>query len=163
MVEGSKNTVSVVPLNGLNYTTTWKIQAKMLMLKEGLWKIVDGTEVAPEGGDARTKFETRRDKALGTLMLLLDTSLLYLVEGLNNPSEVWAKLRDQFCKKTWANKLEVRKKLHSRILREGGSVQEHICQMTELLVHWPRRIHLCQKKTRLSICWQAYLSLSVYW
>ena len=131
MAEGSKNTVSVVPLNRLNYST-WKIQAKMLMLKEGLWKIVDGTEVAPEGRDARTKFETRRDKALGTLMLLLDPSLLYLVEGLDNPSEVLAKLSDQFCKKTWANKLEVRKKLHSLRLREGGSVQEHIRQMTEL-------------------------------
>ena len=35
MAEGSKNTVSVVPLNG----STWKIQAKMLMLKEGLWKL----------------------------------------------------------------------------------------------------------------------------
>ena len=35
-------------------------------------------------------------------------------------------------KKTWANKLELRKKLHSLRLNEGGSVQDHIRQMTEL-------------------------------
>ena len=52
-------------------------------------------EVAPEGRDTRdahTKFETRSDKSgssYAAVMLLLDPSLLYVVEGLDNPSEVW--------------------------------------------------------------------------
>ena len=36
----SKGTVMVVPLNGSNYVT-WKIQCKMALIKEGLWKIVE--------------------------------------------------------------------------------------------------------------------------
>ena len=44
-------TVAVVPLNSTNYST-WKIQCKMALIKEGLWCIVNGTEVAPtEGAD----------------------------------------------------------------------------------------------------------------
>ena len=42
-------------------------------------------------------------------------------------------LKDQFQKKTWANKLETRRKLHSLRLKEGDCVQDHIKQlMTEI-------------------------------
>ncbi len=35
-------------------------------------------------------------------------------------------------KKSWGNKLELRRKLHSLRLKEGHAIQEHIRQMTEL-------------------------------
>ena len=38
MAEG-RSTVAIVPLNGQNYGT-WKVQAKLALLKEGLWGIV---------------------------------------------------------------------------------------------------------------------------
>ena len=120
-------------MNGQNYET-WKVQAKLTLLKEGLWGVVQGTETAPaeENADARAKFVGRRDKALATLGLSVDPTLLYLLDGIDDPKEAWKKLNDQFCKKTWANKLELRKKLHTLRLKEGESVQEHIRQMTEL-------------------------------
>ncbi len=51
---------------------------------------------------------------------------------IDNPKEVWEELRDQYCKKTRANKVELRKKLHALRLSEGGSVQGHIRKITEL-------------------------------
>ena len=42
--------VSIVPLKGSNYPT-WKLQCRMVLLKEGLWSIVNGTEQAPVGED----------------------------------------------------------------------------------------------------------------
>ena len=48
-----------------------------------------------------------------------------------DPIAVWKKLSDQFQKETWANKLELRRKLYSLKLKEGDSVQEHIRKMTE--------------------------------
>ncbi len=45
---------------------------------------------------------------------------------------LYSKLRDQFQKKTWANKLELRRKLYTLQLKEGGSVQEHMKAVTEL-------------------------------
>ena len=108
----------------------------MTLLKSGLWQIVDGTETKPTGDDATpaavTKFAGRRDNALATLVLYVDTSLLYLIAELDHPNKVWTKLSDQFCKKTLANKLELRRKLHSLLLKKGDSVQVHMKRMTEL-------------------------------
>ena len=41
----------LTPLSGSNYTT-WKVQCKMALMKEGVWRIVDGTETAPRADDA---------------------------------------------------------------------------------------------------------------
>ena len=88
--------------------------------------------MAPGEAAAVTKFNVRWDKALAILCLSIDPTLLYLQDGIDDPNAAWKKLHDQYCKKTWANKLELRKKLHTLRLNEGGSVQDHIGQMTEL-------------------------------
>ena len=45
---------------------------------------------------------------------------------------VWDKLSAQFQKKTWANKLALRRKLYSLRLKESQSVPQHIKEMTEV-------------------------------
>ena len=125
-------TVAIVPLNGTNYST-WKIQCRMALMKDALWTIVDETEAAPDGSDAAAsaKFIARRDRALAVIVLSVAPSLLYLIGDPKSPVEVWKKLADQFQKKSWANKLELRRKLYSLRLKEGDSVQQHIKSMTE--------------------------------
>lgn len=54
---------------------------------------------------------------------------LYLVGDPTDPAVVWTKLSDQFQKKTWANKLALRRCLK---LKEEQSVQEHIKQIMEI-------------------------------
>ena len=126
-------TVSVVPLNGSNYPT-WKVQCRMALMKDGLWTIVDGTEAPPpeQEADKYRKFVGRRDRALALIVLSIEPSLLYLVGDPENPVTVWQKLADQFQKKTWANKLELRRKLYAMRLKEGESVQNHVKVMTEI-------------------------------
>ena len=121
--------MAVVPLKGTNYPT-WKIQCRKALMKEGLWRIVTGEEVAPGCSEAeRAKFAARRDRALATVVLSIDTSLLYLI---GDPVVVWKKLADQFEKKTLVTRLDLRRKLHSLRLKDGDSAQEHIKVMTEL-------------------------------
>jgi len=126
-------TVAVVPLKGANYPT-WKIQCRMALMKEGLWRITTGEETAPTAGTEaeRTKFATRKDRALATIVLSVDPSLLYLLGDPEDPVAVWKKLGDQFQKKTWATRLDLRHKLHAARLRDGDSAQEHIKLMTEI-------------------------------
>ena len=124
--------VSVVPLNGSNYAT-WKLQCQMALMKD-LWGIVNETETLP-GRDAPagtiTKYRTRKDRALATIVLGINPSLLYLIGEPEEPVEVWKKLRSQFQKKTWANKLVLCRKLHSLRLKQGEPVQELMKKMTE--------------------------------
>ena len=107
----------------------------MALLKDGLWGIANGTEDAPDGTDADklAKFISRRDKALAIIVLAVDTKLLYLLGNPEDPAVIWKMLSDQFQKKTWANKLELRRKLFSLRLEDGGSVQDHVKAMTEVL------------------------------
>ena len=123
----------IVPLNTTNFPT-WKIQCRMALLKLGVWGIVDGTEVAPEEDDHANyrKFRDRRDKALSTIVLAVDVTLLYLIPDPQDPQEVWEKLCNQFQKKTWANKLTLRRRLYSLRLKDNESVQHHIKQMSEI-------------------------------
>ena len=127
----SKQTV-IVPLNGNNYPT-WRVQCHMALVRDGLWGIVAGTETAlAEGGDRRSKFLARRDWALATIVLVVEPTLLYLLGDPEDPVAVWQKLQNQFQKKTWANKLALRRRLHSLQLKDGKSVQDHVKAMTEL-------------------------------
>lgn len=130
--ENKHNTI--VPLTGKNYAT-WKLQCRMVLLKEGLWNIVDGTERNPDPKSSETdkdKFQTRVDKALAIIVLSVDPSQLYLLGEPSDPVVVWKKLSDQFQKKSWVNKLELRKKLYALKLKDGDSVTEHIKSMTEI-------------------------------
>ncbi len=45
---------------------------------------------------------------------------------------VWKKLVDQYQKRTWANKLALRRKLYSLRPKDGDSIQKHIKEMTEI-------------------------------
>ena len=128
--------VSIVALNGENYPT-WKLQCKMALVREGLWGIVSGTEECP---DPTTEAElARRDQALAAIVLTIETSLLYLLGDPQDPAIVWEQLSQQFQKRTWANKLSLRKKLFTMRLKEGDSMKEHIKRMTE--VFWRTGCH----------------------
>lgn len=119
----SKVSVTIVPLNGANYPT-WKVQCPIALVRDGLWGIVSGRR-----WDRRSNFFARRDRALATIVLVVEPSLLYLIGDPEDPIAVW---QNQFQKKTWANKLALQRRLHSLQLRDGKSVQDHIKAMTEL-------------------------------
>ena len=71
-----------------------------------------GNENAPENQGEQAKYLLRRDCALATIVLSVDPTLLYLLgPDPKNAAVVWKKLAGQFQKKTWANKLLLRRKL----------------------------------------------------
>ena len=65
---------------------------------------------AEEASDEKkAKYAARKDRALATIVLSVDTSLLYLIGDPTDPVVMWKKLGSQFQKKSWANKLELRR------------------------------------------------------
>ena len=82
-------TVAIVPLKGSKYPT-WRVQCRMALMRDGLWGIVSGTKEAPSGeasADSRSKFQARKDRALSTVVLTIDPTLLYLIG--NEPDDPW--------------------------------------------------------------------------
>jgi len=67
-----------------------EIQCKMALMKEDLWRIVTGDEVVSTcNASKQSKFAARGDQALATIVLSVDTSLLYLINDLQHPVAVW--------------------------------------------------------------------------
>jgi hypothetical protein len=155
--------VAVVPLNSTNYST-WKIQCKMALIKEGFWGIVNGTERAPtENVDQQARFAARRDKALATIVLAIQPSLLYVIGAdPTDPVKVWKVLADQFQRKTWANKLELKRKLFSMRLGEGGSMQDHIKSMTEVCDELSAIGDPVNEEDCVVLFWPVYLSATTF-
>ena len=104
-------------------------------MKDGLWGIVNESEAAPAEdatAEVKAKYQTRKDRALATIVLSIEPSLLYLLGDPSDPVVVWKTLSNQFQRKTWGNKLVLRRKLHSMKLTADNSVQEHVKRMTEV-------------------------------
>ena len=102
-------------------------------MRDGLWDIANNKEKIPtESAKDILKLLSRRDRALATIVLSVGPSLLYLIGDPDDTVGVWNKLTDQFQKKTWANKLALRRKLYSLRLKDVDSVQEHVKVMIEI-------------------------------
>ena len=75
-------------LNGKNYPT-WKVRCKMALMR---WKIDAGAEEAPDAtreADKYAKYCGRKERALATMVLSVDPSLLYLLGEPEDPVAVW--------------------------------------------------------------------------
>ena len=118
-----------MPLNDENYPT-WKVQMKMLLMRKNLFGIVDGTEAAPladaTDSDAGQKYKRSHDRALATIVLSIDPSLLYLLGNPTDPAVVWTTLQNTFMKKTWSDRLRLKRKLYNLKLKTSGSLQQYL-------------------------------------
>ena len=121
----------ITPLKENNYAT-WKIQIKMSLIKDDLWRIVSGTETAPAAPAELAKFNIRRDKALANIVLTVDPKLLYLLGDPSDPVAVYKKLEDIFQKKSWSNKFRLKKSLYNLKLNNNGNLQEHLKKLMEI-------------------------------
>ena len=85
-------TTSIIPLNGKNFPT-WKVQCRMALMRDGVWGIVAKTEVSPSPDKAEdlAKFVARRDRALATIVLSVDPSLLYLLGDPQDPAVLFGR------------------------------------------------------------------------
>ena len=119
---------------GSNYST-WKLQVKTRLRYKGVWKLVTKDEILPADANAEVKkaFEARKIQAFYTIVLSIHPSLLWMVpQDEEDPAVVWKKLKDMFQKDTFANKRELRKKLCTARLAEGGSANDHVKHLSQI-------------------------------
>ena len=121
----------ITPLNEKNYAT-WKMQTKIFLMREGLFSIVDGSEVEPTNVDGLAKYKARKNRALGSIVLAVKPRLLYLLGDPTDAKEVWDILQETFQSKSWANRLRLKKKLYSTKLLPGEDMQNHLKTFIEI-------------------------------
>ena len=107
---------------------------KHLLLANGLWGLVDETEVLRHGATAQqeAEYNKRAQKAFSTIVLAISPSQLYLITSYDRPKPAWDALCNHFERDTLANKLLLKKQYFRLEMKEGTSVEAHMKRMKEL-------------------------------
>ena len=76
----------------------WKVEMEILLRVKGLYRVTMETEADPNAAADKIKWYNRRDEAYGLLCLSISRDLLFHLDGLTSPNEVWEKFVEIFCK-----------------------------------------------------------------
>ena len=69
----------------------WKDEMEILLREKGIYRVTMDTEVDPNAGAMKIKWHNRRDEAYGLLCLSISRDLLFHLDALTSPNEVWEK------------------------------------------------------------------------
>ena len=76
----------------------WKAEMVIQLRAKGLFKVTMGTEVEPNSVVEKAKYFKKLDEACGLLCLSISRELLFHIDSLKSPKEVWEKLESLFGK-----------------------------------------------------------------
>ena len=66
----------------------WKAEMEILLRVKGLYRVTMAIEANPNATE-KIKWHNRKDKAYGLLCLSISKDLIFHVDGLTSPNEVW--------------------------------------------------------------------------
>lgn len=119
---------AIEKLNGDNFHT-WKFKMEMVLQEKDLWDIVTGDEERPKESAEAIVFDKRARRAMATICLSVQDSLLGLVRPAKSAPEAWQKLVQHFEQKGLAHKLFLRRKFFTLQMAEGEDMMQHIQQV----------------------------------
>src|SRR6267154_161524 len=71
---------------------------EILLRVKGLYRVTMATKAEPNAAAEKIKWHNKRDEAYGLLCLSIFRDLLFHLDGLTSPNEVWEKLVEIFGK-----------------------------------------------------------------
>ena len=74
----------------------WKSEMEILLRAKYLYRVTMEIEAEPNAAVEKIKWHNRRDEAYGLLCLSISRDLLFHLDGLTSPNQVWEKLSDLF-------------------------------------------------------------------
>ena len=86
--------IFLTPFNFFN----WKVYMVIQLRDKGLYIVTMGTEVEPNSAVKRARYFNRLDEAYGLLCLRISREILFHIDSLTTPNEVWVKLETLFGK-----------------------------------------------------------------
>ena len=71
---------------------------EILLREKCLYRVTMESEAEPNAAVEKIKWHNRRDEAYGLLCLSISRDLLFHIDGLTSPNEVWENIEDIFGK-----------------------------------------------------------------
>ena len=86
---------SAIILTSFNYHE-WKAKISILLRSRGLYRVTLALENEPNAVIEKAKWHNRLDEAYGLLCLSISPDLLFHLDGLTTPNQLWTKLESLF-------------------------------------------------------------------
>ena len=86
---------SAMILNPFNYHE-WKSKFGILLHSKGLYRVSMALENEPNSIVDKSKWHNRLDESYGFCFLSISPDILFHIDGLTNPNQVWTKLEFLF-------------------------------------------------------------------
>ena len=122
-------------LNGRNYQS-WKYNMKLVLMERGLWRFIEGTEVAPVSGTATAAainaYRLRSDKVYSLIALSVEKNLQVHISTTTDPKTAWETLKNQFECISIAQVVRLNRRFYAATMDEGTDILEHLTYMTTL-------------------------------
>ena len=120
-------------LTGANYGV-WSMKVKMMLMKDGLWGLIDGTDVleGPPNQPELSAYSRKVAKAIATIGLSVDDSFLLMIGDKETPKAMWDALKEHFQSDSLANELFLRRKFYQSRMSNGVDVQSHINSLRDI-------------------------------
>ena len=90
-------TLSPKILTPFNYID-WREYMQIALCNKRLFRMTMGIEVEPQQHVEKSKFLNHLDEAFGFMCIHISRDILFHLEGLRTPKEVWDKLESMFGK-----------------------------------------------------------------
>jgi hypothetical protein len=84
-------------LTNTNYFS-WKSHMEDLLRSKGLYQNTLGKEQETIDDENKVKLDNRNHEAHGLIKISISPDLMFHLQGLNAPDEVWENIEDMFCK-----------------------------------------------------------------
>ena len=123
---------------------------EILLRVKGIYRVVMAIEVEPNAAAVKIKWQNKRDEAYGLLCLSISRDLLFHIDGLTSPNEVWEKLEDIFGKKYEMRGYQIKNELISLRPSSFKSLQLYFSKFKALVLQL-RQCGIEKKEEKTSI------------
>ena len=111
-----------------------KDEMEILFIKKCLYKVTEEIEAEPNVATQKIKWHNRRDEAYGLLCLSISRNLLFHLDGLASPYEVWEKLEYIFGNKNQMRGHQIENELISLSPNSFKSLQLYFSKCKALVL-----------------------------
>lgn len=120
-------------LDGTNYDS-WCIHMRSILVHSGWWKHASGVtkRESSKTDPEMTLWDTEDEKALATITLCVKPTQLNLIKNCKTSNEAWIRLEEAYKPRGPLQKVSLYKRLMNLTMPEGGNVNQHINNFTEL-------------------------------
>ena len=103
---------------------------KLVLMERGLWRFIEGTEVAPVSGTATAAainaYRLRSDKAYSLIALSVEKNLQVHISTTTDPKTAWETLKNQFECISIAQVVRLNRRFYAATMDEGTDILEHL-------------------------------------